>query len=275
MKEDTAYETAVERIYFLNLGYITVSGIGETPESTTPNGTGPMYAVAIKYSEGIILYDTGVSTDPVTMGQLNYAIENNLVKAEVISPVERLEELGFSTDDVTHVIVSHMHVDHFGNIHQFKNAKVYITEEEYNGSIKAYLNHQLDQTGEMAQVMPERMIKMFLDEGVNFEIMSGATHEILPGVEIYNFGNGHSYGMSALMVRTNHSGNFFVISDIAYTEEELHTSTELSFNVSNQGYNATKMEAISIAKDHHARILTGHDPKLLNSLVWSIDGYYE
>lgn len=267
--------TSVEKVYFLNLGYIPVEGIESTPKDTTPDNTGLMYAIAIKYKEGIILYDTGIGTDPTTLELLEAAKKHNLVKAETISPVARLEELGYSADDVTHVIISHMHVDHFGHIYSFKKAKVYITQKEYDGTMGAYLNGNLSQEGAMSQLIPEYMIKMFVDESVDFEIMKEPIVELIPGVTIYNFGNGHSFGISALMIETRNSENFFAISDIAYTANSLNSDFKVSFNICDEGYEATKRAVKNIAQKEKAVILTGHDPELINTLKWSTDGYYE
>lgn len=265
----------VEKVFFLNLGYITVEGIETIPKSTIPANTGPVYAIAVKHKGGIILYDTGIGTDPTTLKMLQFAKEQGLVKVKAISPTKRLKELGYSNDDVTHVIISHMHVDHFGHIYNFKKAKVYITHKEYKGTIEAYLKGKLNQEGVMSQLIPKYMIKMFVDQAVDFEIMTEPIVKLIPGVTIYNFGEGHSFGISALMLRTQNSGNFFAISDIAYTEESLNNIDIVSFNICNEGYNLTKEKIRTIANTEEAEVITGHDPDLLNTLKWSTDGFYD
>ena len=56
--------------------------------------------------------------------------------------LERLKELKISPDDIDYIFITHCHWDHIdGLIDQnnninFKNAKIYISKEEYNGNIK-------------------------------------------------------------------------------------------------------------------------------------------
>ena len=56
--------------------------------------------------------------------------------------LERLKELKISPDDIDYIFITHCHwdhidglIDHNNNIN-FKNAKIYISKEEYNGDIK-------------------------------------------------------------------------------------------------------------------------------------------
>lgn len=55
------------------------------------------------------------------------------------SPVESVLEYGIAPEEVTDVIVTHADHDHIDGVHHFKNANVYIQEDEYARAGKRYI----------------------------------------------------------------------------------------------------------------------------------------
>lgn len=53
-----------------------------------------------------------------------------------VKPVTALENSGFSPDSITDVIITHSHHDHIGCVGYYKNARVFIQEEEYESGKK-------------------------------------------------------------------------------------------------------------------------------------------
>ena len=55
--------------------------------------------------------------------------------------LERLQELKISTDDIDYIFITHFHIDHIGGLLDandkivFKNAKIYVSKQEYDGWI--------------------------------------------------------------------------------------------------------------------------------------------
>lgn len=93
----------------------------------------PIPVFLIQHDRGLVLFDTGVATeawdDPrgtygplLDIFDLECPPENHLVR--------QLERVGFTPDDVTHVVISHSHFDHTGGMHLFPNAKFYMSEED-------------------------------------------------------------------------------------------------------------------------------------------------
>ncbi len=93
----------------------------------------PIPVFLIQHERGLVLFDTGIATDAwedarATYGPLLdiFAIEcppeNHLLR--------QLERVGFTADDVTHVVISHSHFDHTGGMHLFPQAKFYMSEED-------------------------------------------------------------------------------------------------------------------------------------------------
>lgn len=45
--------------------------------------------------------------------------------------INRLEDIGVRTDEVEHVILTHMHADHTGSLRLFRHARISVQPEEY------------------------------------------------------------------------------------------------------------------------------------------------
>ncbi len=54
-------------------------------------------------------------------------------------PVAALKEYGYTSDNITDVIITHAHHDHIGCVEHFNNAKVHIQQSEYTNG-KSYLD---------------------------------------------------------------------------------------------------------------------------------------
>jgi glyoxylase-like metal-dependent hydrolase (beta-lactamase superfamily II) len=46
------------------------------------------------------------------------------------TPAEHLDELGYDTSDVDHIVMTHLHVDHAGNLDQFSDAEIHVHKNE-------------------------------------------------------------------------------------------------------------------------------------------------
>jgi N-acyl homoserine lactone hydrolase len=95
----------------------------------------PLPAFLIEHERGLVLLDTGCRPDahdrppPEVYGDvvasawpLHCPPENRLDR--------QINKAGFELEDVTHVIVSHTHIDHTGGLYLFPRAEFYISEEE-------------------------------------------------------------------------------------------------------------------------------------------------
>ncbi len=87
---------------------------------------------------GLVLIDTGygrdTKTDPAIFPGKSTAKRSRI---ENVNPVaDQLEAAGFSPDDVEHIIVTHLHVDHAGGINDFPNATLWVSEAEWDFSQK-------------------------------------------------------------------------------------------------------------------------------------------
>ncbi len=92
----------------------------------------------IEHPEGLVLFDTGVSRamvdDPESYGPNGAPHMLELLETLDLeagkSPVDHLETLGYAPEDVDYVVLSHLHVDHAGNVDAFPDAEVIVRKAE-------------------------------------------------------------------------------------------------------------------------------------------------
>jgi N-acyl homoserine lactone hydrolase len=111
----------------------------EGPTFTLPSGflvlheegevTIPVPCFLVEHSRGLVLFDTGIATeaveDPLTVFSADELAFNHLVYERGHRPDVQIQDLGFTLDQVTHVVVSHLHHDHSGGLRLFPGAQFF------------------------------------------------------------------------------------------------------------------------------------------------------
>jgi glyoxylase-like metal-dependent hydrolase (beta-lactamase superfamily II) len=128
------------RIHHLNTG--TMCPIGRR----LVNGTGSIFQRArmvchcllAETDDGLALVDTGIGLDdikePMRLGRKWVRqCKPRLDPAE--TALEQVKALGFSPDDVRHVLLTHLDRDHAGGVPDFPKAKVHVHRREYDMAV--------------------------------------------------------------------------------------------------------------------------------------------
>jgi len=96
----------------------------------------PFYLV--DHPEGVVLYDTGVDyemqADPSSYGTHGAPHMEQFMSALEMAEDQRIDallnDLGYTPNEVDYVVMSHLHVDHAGNIDAFPDATFILQQEE-------------------------------------------------------------------------------------------------------------------------------------------------
>jgi len=103
--------------------------------------TAPMvcHVLLIETDTGLVLVDSGYGTDdcddPTRIGPTRHMLRPSLRAAE--TAVHQIEHLGYSRDDVRHIVITHLDLDHAGGLSDFPNAQVHVTSAEALGAIRS------------------------------------------------------------------------------------------------------------------------------------------
>ncbi len=97
----------------------------------------PIYAWIIEHDEGVIVVDTGETARTSEPGYFprwqpyyKLAVRFHVKSEDEIGA--QLKKMGVNSKDVKKVILTHMHTDHAGGLHDFPNSVIHVNMPEYN-----------------------------------------------------------------------------------------------------------------------------------------------
>ena len=112
------------------------------------NGVGGLFSSAniichcllIETNNGLILIDTGLGThDLAHPGGLGF-IFRKIIRPQLSmdeTAVQQVRKLGYRPEDVRHIILTHLDLDHAGGLSDFPSAAVHVSASEYNSAMAA------------------------------------------------------------------------------------------------------------------------------------------
>ena len=173
-----------------------------------------------------------------------------------IKPSETLAKLGMKPEDITDVIISHMHWDHADGIDLFPNAKIWIQKDEY----VYYTGAAWQSGGKSGGIDPDdvlTLVRFNTEHKVN--LIDGDDIEIIDGITVYTGGR-HTFQSQYVGVRTA-SGTIVIASDNMYLYENLqkHVPIAQTFDAESNLKAQDRMRQIASRLD---LIVPGHDPEV-------------
>lgn len=93
------------------------------------------HSLLVETNDGLVLIDTGFGSEDLQnpyerLGGVFVTLVNPRLAPE-LTAVRQVEALGFSRNDVRHIIPTHLDLDHVGGLPDFPRAKVHVYEDEY------------------------------------------------------------------------------------------------------------------------------------------------
>lgn len=266
------------KIYILNTGYlVTDKNNVEASEVAATSGEEivaiehlklPVLSFLIDNDGEYILYDVG--SNPEAMN--GYWPEN----LQKVYPLyqredERIENqlalCGVKPEDINTVIISHMHLDHAGNLQLFKHANIYVPKADFmHAQTQVRLN-------------PDPMthggyIKADLDVPVSQYHLIEEDFLIAPGIEVINL-PGHTPGLLGLVVTLAKEGTFILPQDCIYTENIFGPPAKASGLLHDTVQYFESIEKVRKIKDEHdGKVIFAHDYDFFKTLK-TAPAFYE
>jgi glyoxylase-like metal-dependent hydrolase (beta-lactamase superfamily II) len=167
-------------------------------------------------------------------------------------PSAALERLGISAEQVTDIIISHVHWDHLDGADLFPNARIWIQRAEYD--------HHIDSGGRPRRStidsLDARMLADLHGAG-RVQLVDGDSVKILPGIRVFTGGK-HTFASQYATVSTA-SGTVVLASDNAYLYENFDRRRPIAQTLDSLSNLAAQQRMLRLAGDL-ARVLPGHDP---------------
>ena len=170
-----------------------------------------------------------------------------------MDPREALAPLGLAPEDITEVIVTHLHYDHAGGLALFPNAHLHLQEAEMVYATGPCMCHDTLRMPFTAGHVCEAVKRVYSGK-LTFH---DGEAEIADGVTVHCIG-GHSRGLQCVRVRTS-AGWLVLASDAAHYYENLYLRKPFPIVVDLQNMldGFTTLERLASRRE---LIVPGHDP---------------
>ena len=133
----TAAQAQDIRLYAFSSGALTLGkGILQNFAPLEPPIQLPVGFYVIRHPRGNVVFDTGnndkLITDPNYWPPALAAMKPAMTPEVAIDA--QLRRIGLSPDDITYVVVSHLHLDHGGNIAKFPKSTLVVQRDEVSNA---------------------------------------------------------------------------------------------------------------------------------------------
>jgi glyoxylase-like metal-dependent hydrolase (beta-lactamase superfamily II) len=231
----------------------------------------PSLTVLIEHEDaGWILYDTTSHPDclnghwPEHLAKLvpHYMAQEDTLEG-------KLAQHGLKPSDIDILLLSHLHMDHSGNLFLFQGTKaganVYVHEEELRGAL--YVTHLSPDHNSGAYVGAD-----FDIPGIQYHPVS-EEFELAEGIEIIMLG-GDAFGILGMVVHLENSGVLIFPSDAVKNRENYGPPPRLPGMIYDSLAFFRSVKRIhSLQEKYNARVLFGHDGRNLKQFKLSPEYY--
>jgi len=177
---------------------------------------------------------------------------NSWKPAGFVRPDEVVRRFGLTPEEITDVIVSHVHWDHLDGVDLFPNACIWIQKAEY----EYYVRDDGSPAHGAIDTVDAHMLAGLKAAG-RVRLVDGDRQGILPGLVAYTGGK-HTFASQYVSVQTA-KGTVVVASDNAYLYENLERARPIAQTLDSTSNLAAQQRMKSLASDPRL-IVPGHDP---------------
>jgi glyoxylase-like metal-dependent hydrolase (beta-lactamase superfamily II) len=177
---------------------------------------------------------------------------------DYIKPSEALAPLGINADEVTDLILTHMHWDHAGGLDLFPKARIWVQKDEYDYYTGEAWQSARTHGGIDADDVLE-IVKRNTEGKVSF--VRGDDDTSLAGVS-FGIGGKHTFASQFAIVSTR-AHSVAIASDNMYLYENLDTHTAIAQTLDAASNLRTQHRMKSLASEPRL-LIPGHDPAVFS-----------
>ena len=268
------------QIYPLETGDFRLDGgamMGSVPKVLWEKTNPPDELNRIDLSLRCLLLDDGKQKILIETGMGN-KIENSFIKRfhvqQAKHPLKKcLHDIGVGMDDITHVLLTHLHFDHAGGatmkdglgsiVPSFPNAIYYVSERNWEAGQNpsprdqaSYLNCNYNplQDADQLQLVPE-----------NTEILDGIFSLVV---------NGHTYGQQLIKIEDGSSVLIFC-ADLIPLKSHIQLPWIMGYDLNAVLTLQEKTSFLKDASDNNWWLWLYHDPKVIAIRIKTGKKYYD
>jgi len=175
-----------------------------------------------------------------------------------MKPSDAVAQAGVKPEEITDVIITHMHWDHADGMDLFPNAKIWIQKDEYTYYTGAAWQTPITHGG----IDPDDVLAAVkLNLAGKLTLVNGDAQEILPGITCYTGGK-HTYQSQYVGVNTR-SGTVVLASDNMYLYENLEKHVPIAQTLDKES-NLRAHDRMKQLAASPRLIVPGHDPAVFD-----------
>ena len=171
-------------------------------------------------------------------------------------PDSAVARAGVQPGDITDVIISHIHWDHFDGANLFPNARIWIQRDE--------VDHHIDSVGKVldrAIDAPDAAMLAALRAAGRIAYANGDAQEIIPGLTVYTGGK-HTFQSQYVGVHTA-EGTVVLASDNMYLYENLDRHVPIAQTLDAASNLAAQQRMTTLAASPRL-VIPGHDASVFD-----------
>ena len=197
----------------------------------------------LRRGDEVILVDTGYDQPEAASRE----------RPILLDPREALKPLGLRAEDITQLIITHLHYDHAGGLHLFPNATIHLQAAEMAYATGPCMCHGALQMPFTADHICEAVQRVYSGRCMFYE----GDGEVAEGVTVHCLG-GHSRGLQAVRVRTK-AGWLCLASDATHFYENVFEQKPFPIVVDLEDM-LRGFEKLGALASSPQLIVPGHDP---------------
>jgi N-acyl homoserine lactone hydrolase len=254
---------AMVRVYVLDTGLIESSDYS----IWSPNADAGEFremsvrSYLIDHPRGTLLWDTGID-DAIAGLPRGRQIADGIVFRVDTTLGDQLGAIGIAPGDIDYVALSHMHVDHVGNVGLFPDAPVMLQRAEHDAAYGP--------DPERFTLIPEAYASLDHDR---IDRVDGERDVFGDGAVVLTPLPGHTPGHQGLLVRLRDSGAILLAGDIAYSARDYAEEAVRRGNVDLDASRRSIQTAKRIERELGAAVWLHHDLEAQRS-VQTAPRYY-
>ncbi len=185
---------------------------------------------------------------------------------DYVKPADAVKRAGLQPEDITDVILTHMHWDHADGADLFGKARIWIQKDE----LEYYAGEAWQSRRTHGGIDPDDVLSLvkWNTQG-RVSLVEGDGREILPGITCYTGGK-HTYASQYLTVNTA-AGLFVLASDNVYLYENLEKHAPIAAALDPES-NLRAQDRMRQLAGGVERIIPGHDPAVMTRFHGNAEG---
>ena len=247
---DSPTESADVRLHVLDTGLIECEDFALFSPTSGPNVPKHLgvKSYLVVHPKGTLLWDTGIED---SVAQLP---EGRPMGPGVVFKVPRtlrsqFDELGLDPSHIDYLAISHLHVDHLGNIELFRDATVLLQQAEFDAGYGP--------DAVKLRLVPETYAALDRDRIVTVD----DEHDVFgDGTVIITALPGHTPGHSGLIVKLRETGPVLLAADLSYSRRDFEAVQVRPTNFDVEASRNSVLKAQRIERELGAKAWLHHDP---------------